>query len=194
MHIDPEQRQGFIEQQRVEQHHNIGRHLRSLPQEIRQPYDWAEFRRRAREKVGVESRHGINSRRYAGLAAAIVLIAVGIAAWVRLTPPGAPLADIPVVPEFMTPPVAVESVDMRADAAERWLASLPSEPPVVRVGTRAAVAGLEDRLAQLDDLLSAARVEGTQPAKLAALEKQRARLVNSLVQVRFAETLVAESR
>jgi hypothetical protein len=56
------------------------------------------------------------------------------------------------------------------------------------------VAGLEDRIAQLDDLLSAARVEGTQPAKLAALERQRARLFSSLVQVRYAETLASESR
>lgn len=190
MHTDPDQRQGFVERQLVEQHHNIVRHLRSLPQEIRQPYDWTEFRHRARAKADAESRRGVDNRRYAALAAAIVLVAVAIAAWVRLAPPGTPtLAEMPVIPEFVTPPVAVDS-----DAAERWLASLPSEPPVVRVGTRAAVAGLEDRLAQLDDLLSAARVEGTQPAKLAALEQQRARLVNSLVQVRFAETLVAESR
>jgi hypothetical protein len=195
MHIDPEQQQGFVEQQRVEQHHNIVRHLRSLPQEIRQPYDWAEFRRRAREKADVDSRNGVTNRRYAALAAAIVLFAVAIAAWVRLAPRGTPtLANMPAIPEFVAPPVAVESVDMRADAAERWLASLPSEPPVVRVGTRAAVAGLEDRVAQMDDLLSAARVEGIQPAKLAVLEQQRARLVKSLVQVRFAETLVAESR
>jgi hypothetical protein len=64
----------------------------------------------------------------------------------------------------------------------------------VRVGTRAAVAGLEDRIAQLDDLLSEARVEGTQPASLVALQQQRARLVRSLAQVRYAETLVYESR
>ncbi len=81
-----------------------------------------------------------------------------------------------------------------ANSAERWLAGLPDEPIVVRVGTRAAVAGLEDHIAQLDDVLSAARVEGAQPARLVALEEQRARLVKSLVQVRYAETLVAESR
>jgi hypothetical protein len=187
----------------VEQHHNIVRHLRNLPQEIRQPYDWTEFRRRAREKAVAESRRGSDNRRYAVLAAVIVLAAVAIAAWVRLARPGASaLTDSANVPEFQAPSFESEPLDLRvdaradarADAAERWLASLPSEPPVVRVGTRAAVAGLEDRLAQLDDLLSAARVEGTQPAKLAVLEQQRARLVNSLVQVRFAETLVAESR
>ena len=53
---------------------------------------------------------------------------------------------------------------------------------------------VRDRIAQLDDFLSAARVEGTPPAKLAAAEEQRARLVNSLVQGRYAETLVSRSR
>jgi hypothetical protein len=89
---------------------------------------------------------------------------------------------------------AVPVAEARVDDAERWLASLPNEPVIVRVGTRAAVAGLEDRIAQLDDVLSEARVEGTQPANLQALEEQRARLVNSLVQVRYAETLVSASR
>jgi hypothetical protein len=37
-------------------------------------------------------------------------------------------------------------------------------------------------------------VEGTQPASLGALQEQRARLVSSLAQVRYAETLVYESR
>ena len=71
---------------------------------------------------------------------------------------------------------------------------LPSEPGVVRVGTRSAVTGLEDRIAQLDDFLSAARVEGVQPATLADVEEQRALLIKSLVQVRYAETLVSELR
>ena len=195
MHIDPEQRQGFVERQHVEQHHNIVRQLRSLPQEVRQPYDWTEFRRRARAKADAGSRRGVSGRHYAAIAAAIVLAAVAIAAWVRLARPGGPsLTESTSIPEFANQPPIFAAADARADAAERWLASLPNEPPVVRVGTRAAVAGLEDRLAQMDDMLSAARVEGTQPARLAALEQQRARLVNSLVQVRFAETLVAESR
>jgi hypothetical protein len=63
----------------------------------------------------------------------------------------------------------------------------------VRVGAYVAVAGLEDRIAQLDDLLSAARAEGMEPARLTALEAQRAGLVSSLAQVRYAEILVAAS-
>jgi hypothetical protein len=82
---------------------------------------------------------------------------------------------------------ASESTDARV--AEQWLASLPSDPAVVRVGTRAAVSGLEDRIAQLDDILSAARIEGARPGRLNALQEERARLLKSLVQVRYAEEL-----
>jgi hypothetical protein len=198
MYIDPEQRQGFVGQQRMEQQHNIARHLRSLPQEIRQPYDWTEFHRRAsRQRTNGYAREGANERKYAAIAAALVLVLVGVAAWVRVARPGAPQsieADTISGREGPASARDAASVDSRVNAAERWLVSLPSEPIVIRVGTRAAVAGLEDRIAQLDDFLSAARVEGTQPAKLVAVEEQRAILVNSLVQVRYAETLASQSR
>ena len=187
MYIDPEQRQGFVERRRMDQHHNIMRHLRALPREIPQPYDWTEFRRRALRR---------RAQAYAAIAAALLLVVVGIAAWIRVTRSDSP-GSIESRSTRIASPAASRSpagVDSRAAAAERWLVTLPSEPVVVRVGTRAAVAGLEDRIAQIDDFLSAARVEGTQPAKLVAVEEQRARLVNSLVQVRYAETLVSESR
>jgi len=178
----------------LEQHQAIVRHLRSLPQEIRQPYDWAEFRHRARERTDVAAREAVTNRRYLALAAAVVLLAVGVATWVRLTPTSELAFVGPEALSESNTQLMADNVDARAAFAERWLAALPSDPVVVRVGTRAAVAGLEDRIAQLDDLLSAARVEGAQPARLAPLEQQRARLVNSLVQVRYAETLASESR
>jgi hypothetical protein len=81
----------------------------------------------------------------------------------------------------------------RSKALEGWLASLPREPAVVRVGTRAAVAGLEDRIAQVDDLLTAVRLDRAQPGRLAALQQERMRLVGSLAQVRYAEVVATES-
>ena len=182
MHFDPKQRQGPVGR-RVEYQQNIIRHLRNLPREMHQPYDWIEFRRRGRERVNSAAHRRTLRTTYAVIAAGFVLIVVGLAAWMR--------GKEATMPYELEPPSAVEA---RVDDAESWLASLPSEPVVVHVGTRAAVAGLEDRIAQLDDVLSEARVEGAQPAKLVALEEQRARLVNSLVQVRYAETLVAVSR
>jgi hypothetical protein len=81
----------------------------------------------------------------------------------------------------------------RSRAIESWLATLPREPAVVRVGTRAAVAGLEDRIAQVDDLMTSVRIDGLRPDRLAALQQERLRLVGSLAQVRYAEVVASES-
>jgi hypothetical protein len=87
----------------------------------------------------------------------------------------------------------VQSTPEHSRALESWLASLPHEPAVVRVGTRAAAAGLEDRIAQVDDLLTFGRLDGAQPERLAALQQERARLVGSLAEVRYAEFIAAAS-
>ena len=81
----------------------------------------------------------------------------------------------------------------QARAIESWLATLPQEPAVVRVGTRADIARLEDRIAQVDDLLTSLRVDGRGPDRLTALQLERVRLMGSLAQVRYAEVLASES-
>ena len=81
----------------------------------------------------------------------------------------------------------------RSQAIQSWLATLPREPVVVRVGTRAAVARLEDNIAQVDDLLTAVRLDGREPERLAALQRERVRLMGSLAQVRYAEVLASGS-
>lgn len=217
MHNDPEQQQSPVARSGQELTQDMVRHLldqgllerqqmvrrlRSLPHERAQPYDWAEFRRRALAHADRDTRRGLNRRAYLVAAAALVLVVLGLATWMRLI-----RAEVkPLVashePEETHEPVLAgradpdysASVDRRTDAAERWLVDFPSESGVVRVGTRAVVTGLEDRIAQLDDFLSAARVEGAQPAALAGAEEQRALLVKSLAQVRYAETLVAAAR
>ena len=82
----------------------------------------------------------------------------------------------------------------QAEISERWLARLPVEPAVMRVGTRAAVTDLEDRIAWVDDVLSAERLDAVDPTHIVALQRERARLVNSLAQVRYAESLVAAAQ
>ena len=79
----------------------------------------------------------------------------------------------------------------QSKASERWLTHLPAEPAVMRVGTRIAVANLEDRIAWVDDVLSDESLDAVNPTHVGALEHERARLVNSLAQVRYAETLAA---
>lgn len=80
----------------------------------------------------------------------------------------------------------------QAREAREWLARQPSEPAVVRAGPRLAVASIEDRIAWFDDALTDERLRGASPAQLNLLQQERARLVSSLAQVRYAETLMAD--
>ncbi len=174
----------------LDQQRSLARRLREMPDEAAQPYDWSEFQRRS----GTRTRPGPGLAGARALAAATVLALGVVAVWTRLggwspTPPRpASVAAARLAPEA-TQPLAAHTAAM-----EHWLASLPSEPAVVHVGTRAAVTGLEDRIAQVDDLLSAERLDQAQPARLLALQQARTRLVGALVQVRYAETLADESR
>jgi hypothetical protein len=171
--------------------------LHQLPEAAAPPYGWAEFQRRARPARRAARRLASGG---ALVTAAVVLIAAAAVA-IRIAAPGprsAPLARAARVAagRAAEDTLAAELPQVRAAeaGATRWLASLPTEPAVVRVGTRAAVTTLEDRIAQVDDLLSAERADRAPAAHLLALQEQRLLLVNSLVQVRYAETLADESR
>jgi hypothetical protein len=87
--------------------------------------------------------------------------------------------------------VAPEERQVHTAADQRWLNLLPGEPTVVRIGTRAAVADLEDRIASFDDALSESQARGDTLLRIQRLHSERARLVDSLVRVRYAEQLVA---
>lgn len=171
----------------LDQQQALARRLRELPDEAAQPYGWREFQRRS----GTRVRPGLGLAGGRAVAAATVLALGVVAVWTRLggwspQPPSAAAARLT--------PEAAQPLAAHTFAMEHWLASLPSEPAVVHVGTRAAVTGLEDRIAQVDDLLSAERLDQAQPARLLALQQARTRLVGALVQVRYAETLADESR
>jgi hypothetical protein len=161
--------------------------LRELPEETARPYSYGEFERRARERL----RAG-RSRAGGQAIAATAVVALGVVAFsMRLQAP------VVLTPAEVHQPLPIERSSQaapsaeatgRAENLEHWLAKLPDEPAVVRVGSRAAVNGLEDRIAQVDDLLSAARAQDS-PQQLLVLQQERTRLVGALVQVRYAETL-----
>jgi len=169
----------------------LARWLRELPDEAACPYGFAEFERRARERA--RAAHRVRP----AWSFAVVIAAGVLALSLRFAGLGPPtrapalrvevaIPELPPTPEPATPAPGTELM-------EQWLASLPQQPALVRVGTRAAVTGLEDRIAQVDDLLSAAGVEPAKPARLAALQQERTRLVGTLLQVRYAETLADAS-
>jgi hypothetical protein len=127
-----------------------------------------------------------------------------IALWVgKVSPPASgandpsrhsPVAQEDAPPDTLADPVerSTPSAVARSRAIENWLSSLPLEPTVVRVGTRAAAVDLEDQIAQVDELLTSVRLDGAQPDRLSVLQLERVRLVGSLAQVRYAEVVAAE--
>jgi len=182
----------------------ITRRLRALAEEPSQaPYDWAEYQRRRRSRV--KTSNLVRLKRPAAvtiaIASALAVIVLGLATLYR-HPTLAPVAQANRGPARSSTlaDARINAVpakrlrqygDERTRAVEGWLAHLPHDPAVVRVGAHVAVTSLEDQIAVLDDLMSAERVAGAKPARLGALERQRSQLVSSLAQVQYAELLAS---
>lgn len=194
----------------------IARRLHAAADEPGQaPYEWAEFKRRqaARSALSVPRRGRLG--RTAAMAAGLVmmLLVAGIVlvrSGHRRTPAiaraeigsstyvggsGTHVSDArnerSVVGSGAAPDHLTQA---RTRAIEGWLADLPRDRAVVRVGAGAAVTSLQDQIAELDDLMSAERVAGGRQVRLDALERQRAQLVSSLAQLQYAEMLASASR
>jgi hypothetical protein len=174
----------------LESQAGLRRLLRALPEVTQQPYGYQEFEQRVLERERA-ARGASGGTRL--LATAVIAVAVLAVLW-RLTvlapaPPSARGGAAGVPAAGNEPPESGRESDASTMEQERWLASLPREPALVHVGTRSAVMGLQDRIAQVDDLLNSERNARARPARLQALQQERARLVGTLVQVRYAETL-----
>jgi hypothetical protein len=174
----------------------IARRLRALADDSNEaPYEWAEFQRRRRTRSTARALIW-RSRPAAAAVAAAAVLAMGfaIANLTRHRPSAVPAGTAArvSVKEGAEPATAPDLLAQeRTHALEGWLADLPRDPAVVRVGAHAAVTSLQDQIAALDDLMSAERVAGAHPSRLGALERQRAQLVSSLVQVQYAEMLAS---
>lgn len=166
---------------------NIARRLRASEDASEVPYDWAEFQRRGHRSVLTRV---IERNRPAAIAAA-VLAALLVTAFpfIRSTHKHRPVIA-PPRPVALSNPTDLQE-QARTRALEGWLAALPQDHAIVRVGAHAAVSSLQDQIAALDELMTAERMEGTQPTRLDALERQRSQLVNSLAQVQYAEMLAS---
>jgi hypothetical protein len=161
--------------------------LHDLPDAARPPYEFSEFsrrysRRRVREK----------QRPLRLMAAAVAVVVAG---WVLrhglapvigevAMPTDAPMADAPP-PGSAHWPVLLPTVN-----AESWLNEHPRQA-LVQVPAQMAVTELEDQIATLDDQLTAAQLSPPSARQLALLQRDRAQLVESLAQVRYAQNLVA---
>jgi hypothetical protein len=152
--------------------------LSVLP-EFEPPVDgWAAVKAAQRRREVVES------RRWPVAVAAAVLLAVAGLAWQLQSTQRALVA----VDSLPTDSAAVAEDPVRAQNAklEALLAALP-EARVMRGSTAFTVSQLEDRLAFVDDRLSRITLEPNAPEHAERLWRERVELLNSLVQVRYAD-------
>ncbi|MSQ91470.1 MAG: hypothetical protein EXR87_00855 [Gammaproteobacteria bacterium] len=124
------------------------------------------------------------SRRWPIAIAATVLTAVAGLAWQLQSTQREPMSGI----SLAAAPAIVAGDAVRVENAwlERLLASLP-EMRVIRGSTAFTVSQLEDRLAFVDDRLSRITLEPNAPEHAERLWRERVELMNSLVQVRYAD-------
>lgn len=124
------------------------------------------------------------SRRWPIALAATVLAAVAGLAWQlqstqrELAAGNSPAAD--------PAGIAGDAVRVENERLELVLAALP-ETRVMRGSTAFTVSQLEDRLAFVDDRLSLITIEPNAPEHAERLWRERVELMNSLVQVRYAD-------
>jgi hypothetical protein len=161
--------------------------LRDLPHGAA-PYDYSEFAHRH-----ARGRMRQTQRPMRLLAAALAVLVAG---WVLkhglvpLMSEESPVADtqLPAPPPGLAPedhwPVLLPTVD-----AEGWLNAHPRRA-LVQVPAQMAVTELEDQIATMDDQLNAVRLSHPHAQQLALLQRDRAQMVESLAQVRYAQNLV----
>jgi len=123
----------------------------------------------------------------AGLAAAVVLAVVNVA------PPRTDTGGeaFPTVPAYTEQNNAVALTTLNAlmvesQELEEDLRSLPSKPQLVRAGTAATIAGLEEQIAAIDYRLNDSSIRMSHE-QMELYWRERVRLMNLLVQLRTAQ-------
>lgn len=119
------------------------------------------------------------------VAAAVLALAAVLGWWLHDTQ-----RDLIQATAVTLPMPATEAVRAENARLELLLATLP-ERRVMRGSTAFTVAELEDRLALLDDRLTRVTLEPNAPERSERLWRQRAEVMNSLVQVRYADAIGA---
>jgi hypothetical protein len=158
------------------------------------PYGYSEFaHRHARRRLQR------TQRPLRLLAAAVAVVVAGWMVKHGLVPVIGAVSTVAEAPLPQNPPpgfgpgsprVRPRPVMLPTVNAEFWLDTHPQRA-LVRVPAQMAVTELEDQIATMDDQLNAVRITQPQAQQLALLLRDRAQLVESLAQVRYAQNLVA---
>ena len=148
----------------------------------------------ARVLEAKESRE-VGRTRWLRFAGAGVAAAVATAAIVYVTTsgqsrqPDAAPATLVATSARNTPPVSYVSLVEQSGRLDELLAELPAQRPLMTGAIASTIAGLEDRIAFLDEQLAFSAAGKVPVPQRAALWSDRVDLMNALVSVRYAEAV-----
>jgi hypothetical protein len=127
----------------------------------------------------------------AGIAAAVAALMLIPVLQVPIGPSGGE-GSFPTEPAYVEQgnPVALRTLNalmVQSQQLEQDLRSLPEQPQLVRAGTAATIAAVEDQIAAIDHRLNESPV-GLSHSQMEVYWRERVRLMNLLVQLRTAQT------
>lgn len=181
----------------ITEHELLQLELRQLPETMPPRSVWERVDAQARAE-GLIRRPGVSQRTRwfagAGIAAAVVLAV--------LTVPGQSVTDLPspvgtdaslsTVPDFQenAADVQLRSINalmVQSQVLERDLRRLPASPQLMQASTAATIEDLQSRIAAIDYQLNHPDVQMTRQEQ-EVYWRERVRLMDSLVLLRFAQT------
>jgi len=173
----------------IEERELLHARLRKLPETMPPRAVWQRIESQARAEELLA--HHISPRLKwlfgTGVAAAIVLAAVNVRGPVE----GPDSEVFPTVPTYAEQNNGINLTTLHALMVESReleddLRALPSQPQLVRAGTAATIAGLEEQIAAIDYRLSEDSIRMTHE-QMERYWRERVRLMNLLVQLRTAQ-------
>jgi len=150
----------------------------------------ADFEPPAAGFAGVLAARRARESRYSlrwpvGLAAVVVMAAAGLGWWLQSAQSELAQATVREDRGFLPMDNGIRAENARLE----WLLATLPERHSMRGSTAFTVAEIEDRLALLDDRLSHVTLEPNAPERAESLWRERVDLMNSLVQVRYADAV-----
>ena len=164
--------------------------LRALPELAPPPGVWqraVEAERASRRSIWPRALAGI------GVAAAVATLAVLLVGQGGPTARPEPTAVAPAAiwraPAIVqTPTPTYTSLVQESARLEQVLSQISYQRPLMTGSTAGTIAGLEDRIAAIDELSTYGSARGLRPAEREALLTERVDLLNALVHVRLAQS------
>ena len=125
----------------------------------------------------------------AGIAAAVVLAVLNVPMMTPVVDDGGQVFDATPPPEVAmnnSAPTNLNALMVQSQQIERDLRALPGQPSLMRAGTAATIADLEDRITAIDYWLNHPEVRMS-PEQAEVYWRERVRLMNSLLNLRRAQ-------